>query len=549
MCNKRRLLLYFLPSFSGVCVFYIIPALFSIYYSMIDSLSTKQFVGLNNIYAVMTNISFQQAFKNTFLFLGIAIPLNTMIAIFLSLALQRFRYGRWIIMILSIIPIAVPSGSIVHFWKFIFNNNGLINRILLSFKIMPISWSDSKISIIIPIIIFIWKTLGITIFIIWIGLSNIPSSYYEIAINEGASSCWRFIHITFIYLIPILFITLILSIINAFKVFRELYILYGEYPNKYLYQLQHYMNNQFKSIDLHKLSSSSMVMAIIFCTFIILLLRIQRKLVDNNYMQNLGEKIYIKTKAINSYILHAFVIIFAFCMFFPLFFQLVNSLISNFPLNFSLHQYKHILLNPTYLRAYWNSIALVIPIVLGQITISPLAAFYFEYGGLKIKENIYFVYILLMIMPMQILLVPHYIIANWLNIHESWWAIILPGIFNPFGVFFLRQYMKNINRECIEAAQIDGATMTIIFKSIVLPIIKPAISVLIILSFSEYWNIVDQGIIFIKSQYNEPLSLYLSRNTDFAGACLYVIPAIIVFLYFNDAILNAFSGNKIINKK
>lgn len=204
----------------------------------------------------------------------------------------------------------------------------------------------------------------------------------------------------------------------------------------------------------------------------------------------------------------------------------------------SFRQYISLLFDqPLYLGLFWNSVRIALPIVLGQALISAPAAYAFEMSSLKYKEAIYFIYIVVMLMPLQVALVPNYIVADFLGLTGSHWAIILPGIANPFGVFLIRQYLKSMSREYIEAAQIDGAGhLSIIFR-IVMPLFKSAAAALVILTFIENWNLVEQPLIFLKESHQEPLSVYLSKmaelNLDiiFAASCFYMLPTVLIFLY------------------
>jgi len=151
-----------------------------------------------------------------------------------------------------------------------------------------------------------------------------------------------------------------------------------------------------------------------------------------------------------------------------------------------------------------------------------------------------------MLMPLQAVLVPNYIVADFfgltsgdmlLGMPASYLAIILPGIFAPFGTFLLRQTMKAIPTECFEAARIDGANDFSVFTNIVVPQMKPGVSALIMLTFTEYWNLVEQSVIFIKEFYYEPLSVFLSRLASgrvgliFAASCVYMFPPFLFLLF------------------
>jgi multiple sugar transport system permease protein len=202
--------------------------------------------------------------------------------------------------------------------------------------------------------------------------------------------------------------------------------------------------------------------------------------------------------------------------------------------------YRQVLIEePENLRFMWNSLILVVPIVVGQLVIAPLAAYGFERARSRHKEKLYFAYIIILLLPMQALLVPHFIAAGFLGI-RSYNAIILPAIFGPFGVFLVRQQMKGFNKEILEAAKVDGANELRIFRSIVLPNIKPTLTALGVLAFAEAWNIVDQAVVFISDPFEMPMSVHLSTGlTDnigivFALSTLFMIPALIVFIYGQD---------------
>lgn len=208
------------------------------------------------------------------------------------------------------------------------------------------------------------------------------------------------------------------------------------------------------------------------------------------------------------------------------------------PEKVTLSQYAELLFDsPVYLNMFWNSVKITVPIVVGQIIVSTLAAYSFTVLKFKGKELLFFLYIIVMLLPLQVTLMPNYIVADWLGITDSYLAIILSGIFNPFGVFLLRQFMKSLPDTYLEAAKIDGAGHGKIFISIILPMIKPGIAATAMLTLLDYWNLVDQAIIFIQDSEKQPLSTFLAQinNGDiglaFAGSCFYAVPMLLVLLY------------------
>lgn len=207
----------------------------------------------------------------------------------------------------------------------------------------------------------------------------------------------------------------------------------------------------------------------------------------------------------------------------------------------TLSQYKGLLVeSPVYLNMFWNSMKIVVPVVLGQLAVSSMAAYAFTVLRFKGKEAVFFLYILVMLLPLQVTLMPNYLMADWLGIQDSYLAIILPGIFNPFGTFLLRQSMKMIPEAYMESARMDGAGHFRIFFSIVLPMVKSGLAATMMLTLMDYWNLIDQAVIFIKDGEKQPLSLFLANinaqqiGVSFAGASFFAFPILLVLLWGQD---------------
>ena len=207
----------------------------------------------------------------------------------------------------------------------------------------------------------------------------------------------------------------------------------------------------------------------------------------------------------------------------------------------TLSQYKQLLVeSPVYLNSFWNTMKIVVPVVLGQLAVSAMAAYAFTVLRFKGKEALFFLYIIVMLLPLQVTLMPNYLMADWLGIKDSYLAIILPGIFNPFGTFLLHQSMKQIPRAYIEAAQIDGAGHWRIFTSIILPMVKSGLAAVLMLTLMEYWNLIDQAVIFISDSEKQPLSTFLASvnaeqiGVSFAGASFFAFPILLVLLWGQD---------------
>ncbi len=204
----------------------------------------------------------------------------------------------------------------------------------------------------------------------------------------------------------------------------------------------------------------------------------------------------------------------------------------------TLSQYYTALIKRTqFLMKFWNSLIIVVPIILGQILVSSMAAYAFAKLEFIFRDRLFFAYIIIMMMPFQVTLVPNYIIADKLGLVGSCSSIILPGIFGTFGVFLMRQFMMYIPDAYIESAKVDGASQLRIFFSIILPMSKTGLAALAILVFIDNWNMVEQPLIFLQDVNMHPLSTYLSSINSgemgiaFAASTIYMLPMLLIFLY------------------
>ena len=193
--------------------------------------------------------------------------------------------------------------------------------------------------------------------------------------------------------------------------------------------------------------------------------------------------------------------------------------------------------SPEYLLKFWNSVLLVVPIVIFQVAIASVAAYSFTRWRGKIRSGIFFFYVILMLMPYQVTLVPNYLVSKWLGILNTSWAIILPGVFAPFSVFLLTKFMRRIPVALIESAKLDGANEWHVFWDICLPQCRSALYSVAILVFIDYWNMVEQPLILLPDADMQPLSVYLSTinageiGIAFAVAVIYMIPGLLMFLH------------------
>lgn len=259
------------PSFVGMLLFYIIPFLIVIYYSFTVGLTDHSFAGLKNYINVLQNGAFKIAVRNTAMFSAIAVPLAVILALALALLLEARIPLKSQFRTFFLSPMMVPIASIILIWQVLFHYNGVVNEFLSVFGADKIDWLKSDYCMVVIIVLFLWKNLGYNMILFMAALSNIPRELLEVAEVEGASAAYQFFHIKLRYLSPTVLFVTILSIINSFKVFREIYLLTGNYPYDGLYMMQHFMNNMFNSTDYQRLSAAAVLLAIVIVILIALL--------------------------------------------------------------------------------------------------------------------------------------------------------------------------------------------------------------------------------------------------------------------------------------
>ena len=218
------------------------------------------------------------------------------------------------------------------------------------------------------------------------------------------------------------------------------------------------------------------------------------------------------------------------------------------PNKVSFDQYISVLFkSPDYLYKFWNSVIYTVPIMIFQLVVALLASYGFMRLKGRLKEMLFFVYIIICLMPYQVTLVPNFLVSKWLGILDTRWAIWLPGMFSPFAVYLLTKYMKRIPKSIIEAAKVDGASEWKIFIKICLPLCKGAIYSVAILIFIDFWNMVEQPLILLADEFLHPLSIFLSKinageiGLAFAVACVYMVPSLLIFLYGEDYLVEGIS--------
>lgn len=262
--------LFLLPSILGVSIFVLLPFIDVIRRSFMKTME-GEFAGIDNYKEVIFNKAFIQAMENTGRFLIICIPLLLIISLFIAFLLHRTEKKLELVKSAFLIPMAIPVASMVLLWKFLFHYSGLLNRVLALNGKEPIDFMNTEYAFWILVVSYLWKNIGYDM-ILWLaGLDGISKALYEAASVDGAGNWIKFRYITLPELKPTFYTVGILSLINSFKVFREAYLISGDYPQTSIYMLQHLFNNWFVNLNIQEMTSGAVILVLIILVFLILL--------------------------------------------------------------------------------------------------------------------------------------------------------------------------------------------------------------------------------------------------------------------------------------
>ncbi len=275
--ERFRTSLYMFPSFAGVMMFFILPFLVVIYYALIDNVTNANFVGLANFENLFKNSAFKMALKNTGIFSVTAVPLVVVLALLLAILLESNVPYKSTFRTIFLSPMIVPAASIILIWQVLFDYNGVVNDITTFFGADPVEWLKSDFGYMVVVLLFLWKNIGYNMIMFMSALAAIPRGIIEVAMLDGCGPVRRFFSIKLRYLSSTISYVTIMSLINSFKIFREVYLLTGDYPYDTMYTLQHFMNNTFSGYDYQKLSSAAIVLCAVMIVIIGVLLWVDNR--------------------------------------------------------------------------------------------------------------------------------------------------------------------------------------------------------------------------------------------------------------------------------
>lgn len=255
-------LLFLAPSLFGVCIFVLIPFVDVVRRSFLDAMG-NEFAGIRNYENVLQNEAFRLAAGNTIKFILVCIPLLLLISLLCALLIHGLKVYQEFFKTTFLFPMAIPVASVVLLWRLFLDRNGFFNEGITLFGLSKVDWMNSESAFGVLVFTYLWKNVGYDM-ILWLaGLAAIPKERYEAASVDGAGSWQSFRYVTLPGLRSSVFVIGILSLVNCFKVFREAYLIAGDYPHESIYMMQHLFNNWFVSLDIQKMTAASVMMAFV----------------------------------------------------------------------------------------------------------------------------------------------------------------------------------------------------------------------------------------------------------------------------------------------
>lgn len=548
------------PAVAGLLAFLVLPFGYTFLRSFTTGLGWGRFVGLENYAQLFGNRLFLLALKNTFLFLACGLALILPLSLFLALLLQKAgKWGKPLALAL-LFPMVLPVSAIVIVVNLVFAENGLLSQLT-----GPTPWMDSPFAFVILLGLYLWKNVGIGVVILLAGLTTIPGELYESASMDGAGKWARLTKVTLPMLRPELLVVTILSTLNAFKNFREAFVLGGDHPHESIYMLQHFMNNNFENMNFPRLSVAAVVFfALLFCLYALLLKsplgRGEPALENGNRRDIPPKKGPVLFLAALSLLFVLPVVLTVACSFLspqevqrvfgPLLGEGGTAALGALPQGFSLMGYYEVFFaTPDYLAKFWVSLLLAVGAILGQMVISCMGGFAFAFYDFPGKRLLYSLLCLFMLIPLQVTLLPNYILLDQLGTLNTYWALLLPLAFAPLGTFLLTQIFRSVPADILHAARLDGAGTLQVLARVLLPCGKGGVSTLVVLTLIESWNMVEQPLIYLQDVGSYPLSVFLAsqymENLPFQFVCsvLSLLPLVLCFLYFGGDLLQS-AGRK-----
>ncbi len=558
--GNTRPALFLLPSLLGTLSFYLLPFLIIFVYSFFDDPIRRNYTGLANYTALLRNHAFLLALKNTVLFLAGAVGSALLVSLLLALALRRLLSRSGLMQAALSLPLTVPAATVVILVTILLDWYGVLNGLIRVIGLKPVNWLDGVWARRSMILLYLWKHCGLFTLLLTAALETVPKEEREAALLDGAGKVRMFFSVELHHIAPALLFVVLAGLLFGFRFFREIVLLFGRYPTEDLYLVQHFMRNVFSLLDYQKLCAGAVLLFLMAALGMgVPALLIRRFGGDGSLLPQRDTPAAGKVRFRAGDILPALILLL--CAL-PTLLTLIHALAGEgelleryaplfdrramnrtpvrlllWPERPTLESFRAFFSGGGLLRAYGRSLLYTLPALAVQLPVSLCAAWGFSRLRGKLRNALLLLYMILLLLPWEVTLVPNFFVARWLGLLETPWAVWLPSAFSPLPVYLLSKYFQQLPPELREAAELDGAGEWQVFIRVSVPNIRPALGAVIFLSFIDLWNMVELPGTLLREETLMPLSVTLASIRDnappgprFAASLLYLLPPLLLLL-------------------
>lgn len=553
--------LFLLPSLAGICAFYLLPFLLIVGWSFLEDPFKRVFVGFENYASLLRNAAFRLAMKNTLAFLGGAVLSALSLSLALALLLRALVPRSRLLRAVLIFPLTVPVVTLVLLTTLLLDWYGVVNGLRELLGLTRMDWLDGGHARRSMLLLYLWKHCGLYALLFLSALEAVPVEEREAAALDGAGGVRTFLHIELPHLLPSLLFTALVCLFFGFRFFREIVLLEGRYPTPSLYMLQHFMRNVFALLDYQKLCAAAVLLFLLAALGLGLPAALLRRRAGGVEFLSLSVGGTSAGKVKHPALAAALVVILLLPGLVPTLVTLIHSLAPEaelgakytrilknigfqdgpvklllFPGELTLASYGELLERSPLLRAFGRSLVYTLPALLVQLPVAVCAAWGFSRLRGKGRDALLLLYLVLLLLPWEVTLVPNFLVARFLSFLETPWAVWLPSVFSPLPVYLLTKELQRLPAELREAAALDGAGSLYTLTRVLLPNLKSALGAVLLLDFIDLWNAVELPRTLLRRPELQPLSVTLASISPedplgpvFAASFLYMLPSLLLF--------------------
>jgi len=555
--------LFLLPSLLGIGGFYILPFLLIVGWSFWEDPFKRNFVGFDNYVSLLRNAAFRLAMKNTLAFLGSAVLSALVLSLALALLLRALVPRSKLLRAVLIFPLTVPVVTVVLLTTLLLDWYGVVNGLRGLLELAPVDWLDGVHARRSMLLLYLWKHCGLYALLFLSAMEAVPEEEREAAALDGAGGVRTFLHIELPHLLPSFLFAALVCLFFGFRFFREIVLLEGRYPTPPLYMLQHFMRNVFALLDYPKLCAGAVLLFGLAALGLGLPAAALRRRAGGVEFLSLTAGGASAGKGKHPALAAVFIVLLLLPGLFPTLVTLVHSLAPEaelgarytrilkqigfqdgpvklllFPGELTLVSYRELLGGGPLLRAFGRSLLYTLPALMVQLPVAVCAAWGFSRLRGRGRDALLLLYLVLLLLPWEVTLVPNFLVARFLGFLETPWAVWLPSVFSPLPVYLLTKELQRMPAELWEAAALDGAGSCRTLVQVLLPNLRPALGAVLLLDFIDLWNAVELPRTLLRRPELQPLSVTLASVSPedplgpmFAASFLYMLPPLLLFLF------------------